>query len=84
MGINVHNGEDRYDPIPTIQTPRLKYTKSEADDDKCTICLERHDSSSIVLECEHKFHKKCIEKWASERHRSFRTIICPLCKNTLV
>lgn len=84
MDINIHNVEDRYDSIPTIQTPRLKYTKSEADDDECTICLEKHDSSSfVVLECGHMFHKKCIEKWASERYRSFQTIICPLCKNTM-
>lgn len=32
-------------------------------DNKCTICHQEHNEQSVTLECGHKFHYKCIEKW---------------------
>jgi hypothetical protein len=44
--------------------------------DKCVICLDDYDDDNNVgkLECEHKYHQKCIERWLMEK------TICPLCK----
>ncbi len=51
--------------------------ESEIDDsEKCVICLDDYDYDNNVgkLECEHKYHQKCIERWLMEK------TICPLCK----
>lgn len=44
--------------------------------EKCVICLDDYNHNHNVgeLECEHKFHQECIEKWLMEK------TICPLCK----
>ena len=44
--------------------------------EKCVICLDdyNHNHNIGKLECEHKFHRECIEKWLIEK------TICPLCK----
>ena len=44
--------------------------------ERCVICLDDYDYNHNVgeLECEHKFHQECIEKWLMEK------TICPLCK----
>ena len=51
--------------------------ESEIDDsEKCVICLDDYDYDNNIgkLECEHKYHQKCIERWLMEK------TICPLCK----
>ena len=50
--------------------------------DTCVICLDILSSldkknETVALECNHQFHKKCIEKWL-EKHD-----ICPLCRTKL-
>ena len=49
-----------------------------SNDDKtfCVICTNNIEVGSFVstLECGHKYHSKCLRKWAS-RSRS-----CPLCR----
>lgn len=42
----------------------------------CTICLEPC-FNGIELECGHKFHKKCIEKWVALKKT------CPNCRTTV-
>jgi len=44
----------------------------------CTICLDNFEDNEkiILLECNHNFHKNCIEKWLKEY--SYK---CPLCRN---
>ena len=50
----------------------------------CIICLEnlkkeneqlkREEEKTAILECEHKFHEKCIIKWLKKHNR------CPICR----
>jgi len=44
--------------------------------EKCVICLDDYyyNNNVVKLECEHKYHQICIEKWLMEK------TICPLCK----
>jgi hypothetical protein len=45
--------------------------------DECPICYESIDSSqTVVLACEHKFHKKCIVPWLSKNN-----LTCPTCRH---
>lgn len=44
----------------------------------CPICMENNNTTSIVFECKHKFHKECYIE-----HRSFSGNIydkCPMCR----
>jgi hypothetical protein len=43
---------------------------------ECAICLSNEEPSSRhrILECKHKFHAKCINKW------SLISKTCPLCR----
>lgn len=43
---------------------------------ECSVCLERLDTSSKVLPCQHTFCKKCLEEIIST-HRELR---CPECR----
>lgn len=43
---------------------------------ECSVCLERLDTSSKVLPCQHTFCKKCLEEILST-HRELR---CPECR----
>ncbi|XP_022913310.1 E3 ubiquitin-protein ligase SH3RF1-like isoform X2 [Onthophagus taurus] len=43
---------------------------------ECSVCLERLDTSSKVLPCQHTFCKKCLEEIV-DRHKELR---CPECR----
>lgn len=49
------------------------------DDFICPICLINNDedTSVILLECEHKFHRRCIMEWVSINSN------CPVCRHNL-
>jgi hypothetical protein len=40
----------------------------------CSICLEEDIINGYKLNCEHKFHKHCLKKWAKINK------ICPNCR----
>ena len=44
---------------------------------ECSICLDDmyNNTDVITLECNHMFHKKCINDWFREKHD------CPQCRN---
>lgn len=44
--------------------------------DLCAICLSTIDASHYTLECNHKFHTKCIVEWFRKSKGN-----CPLCNN---
>ncbi len=51
-------------------------SKNKEEDDICCICLDNlyiKGNSIAVLDCNHEFHKKCLEKWLEIKQ------ICPLC-----
>ena len=43
---------------------------------ECSICFEDIKNEREVLNCNHVFHEKCIEKWFSINHH------CPLCRRS--
>jgi hypothetical protein len=46
---------------------------------QCSVCLENINvgESCVTLECNHKFHVQCIERWC-ERHNT-----CPVCRHQI-
>ena len=56
----------------------IKY-KLQMDKNTCVICQEDFSKRDKirVLQCDHHFHKKCIDKWFESSCR------CPLCNNNL-
>jgi len=49
-------------------------------DFNCSICLENRNNIIISLECEHIFHKNCIDTWIS---RNITPKTCPICRHEL-
>lgn len=47
-------------------------------DDICSICLDNNNKKSILLKCNHKFHKECLYQWLKVKP------ICPLCQTNLI
>jgi len=45
--------------------------------EKCIVCFEDMNLSSVILDCGHVFHRRCILKWA----RISPT--CPICRESL-
>ena len=48
-------------------------------ENECSICFENLDSNVALLECCHKFHLKCIEKWYQNRIDKKIEPKCPIC-----
>ena len=48
--------------------------------DSCVICKDEFKLREFkrVLQCNHIFHKKCIDKWFCN---NINNMICPLCKD---
>ena len=42
-------------------------------DDSCIICLDDIETEWVTLECQHRYHKKCIQAWMNIRMN------CPIC-----
>lgn len=53
----------------------------DIDDDMCSICLEAFvpgERASLLLECEHMFHRDCLKEWWR------RSPNCPNCRERMV
>lgn len=49
-------------------------------DDICSICHEILGRKGIIItDCDHKFHKKCLEQWEHKLHKK----TCPNCRSLL-
>ena len=80
--LNPHNFNVNYDE--SIENG-LRYDNISIDSidsnyetDKCSICLSDIDKYIFVeLDCNHKFHLKCLNKWAKKSNQ------CPLCKRII-
>lgn len=44
---------------------------------KCSICLSTNDVGIIETECNHTFHKNCLEKWLEHKKT------CPICRKNI-
>lgn len=47
--------------------------------DECAICLEQLDINHVCLECNHSFHKECIDRWVHSNGND----TCPLCRMSI-
>ena len=53
----------------------------EADSEsRCSVCLDNinEGDSEIELDCEHRFHVRCVHEWAKRRNS------CPVCRRTII
>jgi len=58
----------------------LNYSRSEPEEEDCTICMEKMCRSTFVVTiCAHKFHSTCLNKW-----RETGNVTCPLCRINIV
>ena len=53
----------------------------ELPDNVCSVCLEEFKEDDILkkLNCEHIFHKDCLEPWLNNNNRN-----CPLCRTDII
>ena len=51
------------------------HTSKEKED--CVICLDDAETEWRVLECHHRYHKKCIDNWITVRPK------CPMCMKSI-
>ena len=53
----------------------------ELPDNICSICLDEFKEDDILkkLNCEHIFHKDCLEPWLNNNNRN-----CPLCRTDII
>lgn len=51
----------------------------------CCICFENIKSNEYIreLNCNHTFHKKCIDKWLLYSMKSKEYISCPVCRSVI-
>ena len=61
----------------------LKLTENNIGE-TCSICLEIFDEESLeksvkLINCNHIFHKECIEKW----YKNSENINCPVCRDSI-
>ena len=69
--------------------PYIKnYFKSKIDNLECYICYNNIYTNEYVreLNCNHSFHKKCIDKWLIKclQSTSSQTPCCPMCRKIVV
>jgi len=67
----------------TVNSPEDNGDESadDSDDEICSICLEAYvpgERASLLLECEHMFHKDCLKEWWR------RSPNCPNCREPMV
>ncbi|CAD8046456.1 unnamed protein product [Paramecium primaurelia] len=44
---------------------------------ECIICLQKISNKYVKLQCDHYFHKECIDNWIKQKQ------ICPLCRSSI-
>ena len=61
-------------------TQNLDISSSQVIDKECAICYEKIQMNVYLrrLECNHEFHKKCIDKWFHKCKDDY--IHCPICR----
>ncbi|KAM1515989.1 hypothetical protein FF1_015024 [Malus domestica] len=69
--------------LPVVEFGQVfeKYTKLGDQDTACSVCLECIERSHEVREqcnCDHVFHRKCLDSWVNQGQ-----VTCPLCRAML-
>lgn len=58
-------------------SPVRNESGERSDEDECPICLDAGNSRDCIrLDCNHKFHRSCLERW----YRESRSYLCPICR----
>jgi hypothetical protein len=62
-----------------------KYKRCNINTVDCSICYEKVKPSEYIreLNCNHIFHKKCIDKWLLLSMKNKENINCPICRTTI-
>lgn len=62
-----------------------KYKLCKSSDIECCICCEKVKPNEYIreLNCNHTFHKKCIDKWLLHTMKERETVNCPICRHTI-
>lgn len=76
--------------FPALQLESAQHLNSvlvERESD--TRSKKRHNSSTdnqevVMLPCGHYFHAGCLREWFAPKKRSFKPLVCPLCRMDLV
>jgi len=60
---------------------KVKESNQELADSNCPICLDNFIPGEYYrnLECNHCFHKKCIDRWFKKDHTD-----CPMCRKKII
>jgi hypothetical protein len=58
--------------------PNININDSEYINNSCSICLENNDNFIKLSNCDHYFHKDCINKWISQDIKT--SSLCPVCR----
>ena len=67
--------------IENIKKLKLKKSNNEV----CPICIQEFKKGEkiISLECNHQYHKDCIESWISQKIKLHNKSECPLCRASI-
>ena len=67
--------------IENIKELKLKKSNNEV----CPICIQelKKGEKIISLECNHQYHKYCIESWISQNIKLHNKSECPLCRASI-
>ena len=64
--------------VKSICKKEVYKTISLSSEEECSICYEEIVKNSVILKCNHLYHKECIDKWLLEH------TTCPQCRYDLL
>ncbi len=78
--INNYNDNDIVNSLKTKinNIPNININDNEYFNNSCSICLEYNDNFIKLSNCDHYFHKDCINKWISQDIKT--SSLCPVCR----
>jgi hypothetical protein len=73
------------DSIISTQFPKLtnEELSSLPADDRCSVCLCDHTTSSVRLPCSHILHQQCLNRILQDGINSFSSPRCPICRTEI-
>jgi E3 ubiquitin-protein ligase RHA2 len=62
-----------------------KYRRCNKQNIECSICCENVKNTEYIreLNCNHTFHKKCIDKWLLCSMKEYEDVRCPICRTNI-
>jgi E3 ubiquitin-protein ligase RHA2 len=62
-----------------------KYKLCKNTEVECCICCDKVKPNEYIreLNCNHTFHKKCIDKWLKCTMKERETVNCPICRHVI-